>query len=87
MGSYQPATTVAIIGGGPAGLAAAIALSKLPYLSVTVYERNPEPQEVGAGLSLSFNAWKVLDLLGAADGVKGSSKHDTRHRYGHYHGA
>ncbi|KAK5046936.1 hypothetical protein LTR84_007290 [Exophiala bonariae] len=83
MGSYQPETTVAIIGGGPAGLAAAIALSNLPYLSVTVYERNPEPREVGAGLSLSYNAWKVLDLLGAADGVKGSSKHDTRHRNGH----
>ena len=75
MGSLQP-TSVAIIGGGPAGLAAAIALSKLPYLSITVYERNPEPQEVGAGISLSYNAWKVLDLLEA----KGSSKADTRHR-------
>ncbi len=80
MGSIQPATSVAIIGGGPAGLAAAIALSKLPYLSVTVYEQNPEPREVGAGISLSYNAWRVLDLLEAADGVKGSSKADTRHR-------
>ncbi len=80
MGSYQPATTVAIIGGGPAGLAAAISLSKLPFLSTTLYERNPEPREVGAGISLSYNAWKVLDLLGAADGVKGSSKADTRSR-------
>jgi salicylate hydroxylase len=86
MGSYQPETTVAIIGGGPAGLAAAIALSKLPYLSVTLYERNPEPQEVGAGISLSYNAWKVLDLLEAADGVKGSSKHDTHQRHAHSHG-
>lgn len=77
MGSYQPITTVAIVGGGPAGLAAAIAPSKLPFLSVTVYERNPEPREVGAGISLSYNAWKVLDLLGAADGVWGSSKADT----------
>jgi salicylate hydroxylase len=80
MGSYQPPTTVAIIGGGPAGLASAIALSKLPYLSVKLFERNPEPREVGAGISISYNAWKVLNLLGAADGVKGSSKADTRHR-------
>lgn len=82
MGSYQESINVAIIGGGPAGLAAAIALTKLPYLSVTVYERNPEPREVGAGISLSYNAWKVLDLLGAADGVNGSSKADTLQRYG-----
>ena len=80
MGSYQPVSNVAIIGGGPSGLAAAISLAKLPYLSVTVYERNPYPQEVGAGISLSYNAWKVLDLLGAADGVAGSSKADTRQR-------
>lgn len=80
MGSYQPLTTVAIIGGGPAGLAAAIALSQLPFLDVTIYERNTEPREAGAGISLSYNAWKVLDLLGAADGVKGASKADTRQR-------
>lgn len=80
MGSYEQLTTVAIIGGGPAGLASAIALSRLPYLSVKLYERNPEPQEVGAGISISHNAWKVLDLLGAADGVKGSGKVETRHR-------
>ncbi|KAI1612568.1 FAD-binding monooxygenase [Exophiala viscosa] len=83
MGSYQPTTTVAIVGGGPAGLAAAIALSELPFLSVTIYERNPEPREVGAGISLSYNAWKVLDLLDAADGVWGSSKADTLQRNGY----
>lgn len=80
MGSYQATINVAIIGGGPAGLAAAISLSKLPFLSTVLYERNSEPQEVGAGISLSYNAWKVLDLLGAADGVKGFSKADTRQR-------
>ncbi len=81
MGSIEaPVTTVAIIGGGPAGLGAAIALSQLPFLSVTLYERNPEPQEVGAGISLPYNAWVVLGLLGAAEGVKGSSGTDTTQR-------
>ncbi|KAJ6024009.1 hypothetical protein N7540_004806 [Penicillium herquei] len=72
--------SVAIIGGGPGGLGTAIALSQLPFLHVTLYEKNPEPREAGAGISLSTNAWKVLDLLGASDGVKGGSKSDTHQR-------
>ncbi|KAL4872917.1 hypothetical protein BDV12DRAFT_192850 [Aspergillus spectabilis] len=73
-------TSVAIIGGGPGGLGAAISLSQLPFLQVTLFEKNPEPREAGAGISLSTNAWKVLDLLGASDGVKGGSKSNTHHR-------
>ncbi|KAJ6094952.1 hypothetical protein N7467_002465 [Penicillium canescens] len=73
-------TSVAIIGGGPGGLGTAIALSQLPFLRVTLYEKNPEPREAGAGLSLSSNAWKVLDLLGASDMVKGGSKSNTHQR-------
>ncbi|KAF7552704.1 hypothetical protein G7Z17_g4113 [Cylindrodendrum hubeiense] len=73
-------TTVAIIGGGPGGLGTAIALSELPFLHVTLYEQNPEPREAGAGISLSTNAWKILDLLGASDGVKGGSKSNTHQR-------
>ncbi|KAL3480803.1 FAD/NAD(P)-binding domain-containing protein [Aspergillus californicus] len=76
----QPQISIAIIGGGPGGLATAISLSKLPFLSVTLYEKHPEPREAGAGISLSSNAWKVLDLLSASDGVKGGSKTDTHHR-------
>ncbi|KAL4959537.1 uncharacterized protein BDV14DRAFT_205612 [Aspergillus stella-maris] len=71
---------VAIIGGGPGGLGAAIALSQVPFVNVTLYEKHPEPREAGAGISLSMNAWKVLDLLGASDGVKGGSKTNTHHR-------
>ncbi|CAG8076141.1 unnamed protein product [Penicillium salamii] len=73
----QALTSVAIIGGGPGGLGTAIALCQLPFLRVTLYEKNPEPREAGAGISLSTNAWKVLDLLGASDGVKGGSKSNT----------
>ncbi|KAL4904016.1 hypothetical protein BDW74DRAFT_179106 [Aspergillus multicolor] len=63
--------SIAIIGGGPGGLGTAIALSELPFVSVTLYEQAPEPREVGAGISIGRNAWNVLELLGAADGVKG----------------
>ncbi|KAH7007717.1 FAD-binding monooxygenase [Ilyonectria destructans] len=76
-------TTVAIIGGGPGGLGTAIALSKLSFLHVTLYEQNPEPREAGAGISLSTNAWKILDLLGASDDVKGGSKSNTHQRNGY----
>lgn len=73
-------TSVAIVGGGPGGLGTAIALSHLPFLQVTLYEKHPEPQEAGAGISLSSNAWKVLDLLGASNGVRGGSKSNTHQR-------
>ncbi|KAK9860134.1 Salicylate hydroxylase [Penicillium brevicompactum] len=76
----QALTSVAIIGGGPGGLGTAIALSQLPFLKVTLYEKNPEPREAGAGISLTTNAWKVLDLLGASEGVKGGSKSNTHQR-------
>ncbi|PYH81796.1 FAD/NAD(P)-binding domain-containing protein [Aspergillus uvarum CBS 121591] len=73
---------VAIVGAGPGGLATAIALSELPYVSVTVYERAPEPREVGAGISIGRNGWNVLELLGAADGVKGAKKQTPFQRNG-----
>ncbi|KAF7522985.1 hypothetical protein PCG10_006943 [Penicillium crustosum] len=76
----QALTSVAIVGGGPGGLGTAIALSELPFLKVTLYEKNTEPREAGAGISLSTNAWRVLDLLGASDGVKGGSKSNTHQR-------
>ncbi|KAJ0415081.1 hypothetical protein BJY00DRAFT_305133 [Aspergillus carlsbadensis] len=63
--------SIAIIGSGPGGLGTAIALSSLPFVSVTLYEQAPEPREVGAGISIGRNAWNVLSLLGAAEGVSG----------------
>jgi salicylate hydroxylase len=64
---------VAIIGGGPGGLSSAIALSKFPSLSaqITIYEQARELREIGAGIQIGFNCWKVLELLGAAEDVKG----------------
>jgi 2-polyprenyl-6-methoxyphenol hydroxylase-like FAD-dependent oxidoreductase len=42
---------VSIIGSGIGGLAAAAALQR-PDIGVTVFERNPELREIGAGLTL-----------------------------------
>jgi salicylate hydroxylase len=74
--------TIGIIGGGPAGLGAAIALSALPDVKVTVYERAPELREFGAGIRIGYNCWRVLKLLGAAQDVKGHRKQQVLHRNG-----
>lgn len=45
-----PFLRIAIIGGGPGGLGAAIALSALLNVEVTVYEQVKELREIGAGI-------------------------------------
>lgn len=57
---------VAIIGGGPGGLGAAIALSKLPFVDWTLYEKKPEISETGGGISLQRHTWKMLEWNGAS---------------------
>lgn len=73
---------VAIIGGGPAGLGAAIALSHLPDTDVTIYEKATQLREVGAGIRIGYNCWRVLELLGAAQDVRGHRKEQVLHRNG-----
>ncbi|ROW13022.1 hypothetical protein VPNG_05902 [Cytospora leucostoma] len=58
---------VAIVGGGPGGLATAIALSRVPEVQVQLYEKDKVLREVGAGINIGANSWNVLDLLGVAD--------------------
>jgi salicylate hydroxylase len=60
---------VAIIGGGPGGLATAIALSKVPDVEATIYEQASVLREVGAGISIGQNSWNVLELLGVANSL------------------
>lgn len=57
------ATRVAIVGGGIAGLAAALALSGRGF-AITVFERRTGFAETGAGIQLSPNASRVLAALG-----------------------
>jgi len=62
-------TNIAIIGGGIGGLTAGIALRNAGF-APTIYERAPEFGEVGAGISLSPNAVKGLEMLGFRDFLK-----------------
>lgn len=55
---------VVIIGGGPGGLAAALALHKAaPQLKVAIYERCPALSRRGAGLGLDVNGQKALRAI------------------------
>lgn len=80
--AIPPPLKVAIIGGGPGGLGTAIALSSLPDIEVSLYEQAQELREIGAGINIGYNCWKVLELLGAADGVRGHLASGTIHRCG-----
>ncbi|CAK7223972.1 hypothetical protein SBRCBS47491_005389 [Sporothrix bragantina] len=66
---------VAIIGGGPGGLGAAIALSQLnvhgqdPLVDWTLYEKKPRISETGGGISIQRHTWRMLELLGVADRI------------------
>ena len=61
-----------VIGGGIGGLTAAIALTGAG-LAVDVFERAPELNEVGAGISLWLNALRVLDRLKLGDAIRAAS--------------
>jgi 2-polyprenyl-6-methoxyphenol hydroxylase-like FAD-dependent oxidoreductase len=59
---------IAIIGGGTAGTAAALFLARDGH-RVTLHERVPEPQPVGAGILLQPTGLAVLRDLGLADEI------------------
>src|SRR5260221_13823310 len=59
---------VSIIGGGIGGLATASALQR-QGIQVTLFERNPELREIGAGLTLWANGVQMLRHLGLADAL------------------
>lgn len=74
--------SIAIIGGGIGGLAAALSLHRAG-LDVHVYERAKTLSEVGAGIQVSPNASRILHRLGLADclaemGVKPLAWHQRR---------
>ena len=78
----RPATSVAIVGGGIGGIAAAVSLLQAGF-DVHVYERAAAVSEVGAGIQVSPNASRVLHRLGLADelarmGVRPLAWHQRR---------
>ncbi|WP_159636755.1 FAD-dependent monooxygenase [Sphingobacterium composti Ten et al. 2007 non Yoo et al. 2007] len=65
----QIETEFAIIGGGVAGLTAAIGLNQLGC-EFLVFEQAKELKGIGAGFGLAANAMQALDLLGLKKGVE-----------------
>lgn len=63
------ARSAIIVGGGIAGLSAGIALRKAGY-DVTLFERAPRLEPIGAALSIWGNAMAGLDWLGCGDAVR-----------------
>jgi salicylate hydroxylase len=59
---------IIIVGGGIGGLCAALALSQRGR-RVTVLERSPEMKEIGAGIQLGPNVFRVFDRLGLTEDV------------------
>lgn len=64
----QKRKSITIIGGGIAGLTAAIALAKCSkFVDIQIFERSDAPTEEGAGLQLSPNVTHILRKLGLLD--------------------
>lgn len=63
-------TRIGIIGGGMGGLTAAIALTRIAGVQVTVFEQAGALGEVGAGVTVAPNAARVLDRLGVLERIR-----------------
>jgi 2-polyprenyl-6-methoxyphenol hydroxylase-like FAD-dependent oxidoreductase len=63
------APPVVIVGAGIAGLATALALHRVG-LPAVVLERGPGPRDEGAAIGLWANAWRALEALGCAGGLR-----------------
>ena len=60
---------IAVIGGGLAGLSFANAAQYNELKNVTVYEQAKEFREIGAGITLSENAFRCLDQYGLKEAL------------------
>ncbi|KAF7555088.1 hypothetical protein G7Z17_g2442 [Cylindrodendrum hubeiense] len=77
---------VAIIGGGPAGLSAAIQLAKIPFIDWKLYEQKPTISEISTGITLQRNTWALLEKMGASKNLRAkdffrpTDGHDNQYR-------
>ncbi|KAK1217804.1 hypothetical protein PQX77_019510 [Marasmius sp. AFHP31] len=61
--------TIAIVGGGIAGLATAISLQRLSNVSIHLFEQATELREVGASIALGPNGLRGLEELGVEEAL------------------
>ena len=74
-GGAQP---ILVAGGGIGGLAAALALAR-KGLAVRVFEQGSEFAEIGAGIQLGPNVYRMFELLGLTDAIEGDSCAPRQH--------
>ncbi|PTW61660.1 salicylate hydroxylase [Breoghania corrubedonensis] len=77
----NPTRRIVVAGGGIGGLTAALALERVGF-SVLVLERSDKLGEVGAGIQISPNAWRVLDELGAIPATEAAMVYPEATRIG-----
>lgn len=65
---------VLVSGGGIGGLAAALALGR-KGLKVRVFEQGSEFKEIGAGIQLGPNVYRMFEVLGLTGAIEGYSVH------------
>ena len=65
---------VLVVGGGIGGLAAALALARRG-MSVRVFEQGAEFKEIGAGIQLGPNVYRMFEVLGLTDAIERYSVH------------
>ncbi|OKL63795.1 hypothetical protein UA08_00756 [Talaromyces atroroseus] len=82
----QQKLRVAIIGAGPAGLGAAIEFGKLPFVDFRIYDQATVLREVGTGISIQPNTWRMLDVMDASRNIspdeifRPADHHSVQHR-------
>jgi 2-polyprenyl-6-methoxyphenol hydroxylase-like FAD-dependent oxidoreductase len=65
---------VLVVGGGIGGLAAALALARKGF-AVRVFEQGSEFKEIGAGIQLGPNVYRMFEVLGLTDAIEHYSVH------------
>jgi 2-polyprenyl-6-methoxyphenol hydroxylase-like FAD-dependent oxidoreductase len=76
---------VLIIGAGPAGLTAAIALTRIG-IEVRLFERAAELGKAGAGLGVQSNALRALQKLGIGDRIEAAGTELRMQEFRNIHG-